>query len=162
MENIKIYEADNNYIDYLSKFSEHLFHNSDQNQANSRKYIGVILNINGLNYFAPLSSFKKKHAVMRETVDFIKIKHYSVININNMFPIPEGLYSYVDISRVKDLKYRSLLLAEYRVIKHSQNKIRKNAKEVYNHKIKNKNATSLARRCNDFLLLEEKCRMYKK
>jgi len=36
-----------------------------------------------------------------ENVDFIKIKDYAVININNMFPVPEGNYIYVDISKEK-------------------------------------------------------------
>ena len=54
---------------------------------------------------------------MKENVDFIKIKDYAVININNMFPVPEGNYIYVDISKEKDPHYRALLQAEYRVIK---------------------------------------------
>ena len=55
-----------------------------------RKYIGVVLEVNGLSYFAPLSSFKLKHKKMKEGVDFIKIKDYAVININNMIPVPKG------------------------------------------------------------------------
>ena len=44
-----------------------------------------------MDYFAPLSSFKEKHTRMPEAVDFIKIKRYAVINLNNMFPVPVGL-----------------------------------------------------------------------
>ena len=50
---------------------------------------------------------------MSESVDFLKIKNYAVININNMFPVPEGLYSPVDFSKEKNLKYKQLLQAEY-------------------------------------------------
>lgn len=56
-----------------------------------RKYIGIVLEINGLSYFAPLSSFKQKHKKMKEGVDFIKIRDYAVININNMIPVPKAL-----------------------------------------------------------------------
>lgn len=35
-------------------------------------------------------SFKPKHKKMKESVDFIKIKDYAVININNMIPVPKG------------------------------------------------------------------------
>ena len=60
MENLKIYEIENSYIDYLFPFAPHLFHNKKENQENERKYIGIILTVNGLDYFAPLSSFKEK------------------------------------------------------------------------------------------------------
>ncbi|WP_369124270.1 type III toxin-antitoxin system ToxN/AbiQ family toxin [uncultured Acetatifactor sp.] len=40
-------------------------------------------------------------------------------------------------------------------------KIKNNAAEVYKHKIKNGNATALAKRCNDFMVLEEKCKQFK-
>ena len=121
----------------------------------------MILTVNGMEYFAPLSSFKPKHAHMQEALDFIKIKNYAVININNMFPVPAGLAEYVDISKERNQKYKSLLLAEYRAIKAMQEKIRKNAQLVYKHKVENGNSTALAKRCNDFLLLESACKQYK-
>ena len=59
MDNIKIYEVNPSYINYLAAFAPHLFHNKKQGQQNTRKYIGVVLYINGFSYFAPLSSFKE-------------------------------------------------------------------------------------------------------
>ena len=160
MDNIKFYEVSEDYVDYLVPHAPHLFRNKKQGQQNSRKYIGVVLHINEMNYFAPLSSFKDKHHKMNETLDLIKIKNYSVINLNNMFPVPEDCYFYVDISKECNLKYKSLLLAEYRFIKSIQNKIRKNATILYN--LKNKGQKSaLTNRCNDFLLLEKLCKEYK-
>lgn len=161
MDNIKLYEINNDYIDYLVPFAPHLFRNKKQNQQNERKYIGVVFHINGLDYFAPLSSFKPKHMQMKEGLDFLKIKNYAVINLNNMFPVPLSECNYVDINNIKDSRYKALLLAEYRYIKTIQNKIRKNASTVYNHKIKNGNSTALAKRCNDFAELEKACNNYK-
>lgn len=157
---IKIYEVDPAYVSYLSQFTEHLFHNKKPGQQNSRKYIGVLITVHSVNYFAPLSSFKPKHHKMSESVDFLKIKNYAVININNMFPVPEGLYSPVDFSKEKNLKYKQLLQAEYRVIKSRQDLIRKNARIVYERKTDSKDHSSLSKRCNDFLLLEEKASRY--
>ncbi len=96
-----------------------------------------------------------------EGLDFIKVKDYAVINLNNMFPVPAGVCHQVAFSKEKNLKYRDLLRAEYRFIKMIEEKIWKNARLLYNHKIKNGDETPLAKRCNDFLLLEEKCREYK-
>ena len=162
MDNIKLYEIDPEYVQYLSGYAAHLFHNKQLGQSNERKYIGVILTVNNMDYFAPLSSFKDKHARMQESIDFIKVKRYAVININNMFPVPDGLATYVDISKEKNEHYRSLLLAEYRTIKSMQQRIRKNAVIVYKHRIENGTSTSLGKRCNDFKLLEEASRNYKK
>lgn len=158
MDNIKLYEIDEKYIDYLLPMAPHLFQNKKQGQKNTRKYIGVILIVNGFEYFAPLSSFKEKHKRMQESLDFLKIKHYSVINLNNMFPVPRGVYTYVDIAKEQNPKYKALLLNEYRYIKSVQEKIRKNAVTLYNHKNKEGNATALAKRCNDFKQLEKACR----
>ena len=76
MDNIKLYEISPAYIDYLAPYVPHLFQNKQAGQQNERKYIGVILSVNGMDYFAPLSSFKEKHRRMQEGLDFIKIRNY--------------------------------------------------------------------------------------
>lgn len=93
MDNIKLYEISSAYIKYLVPHAPHLSQNKQAGQHNERKYIGIVLTVNGMDYFAPLSSFKEKHHRMQEGLDFIKIKHYAVINLNNMFPVPAGQYS---------------------------------------------------------------------
>lgn len=157
---IKLYEVNPNYIDYLVPYAPHLFQNKRPGQHNERKYIGVVLVINNMKYFAPLSSFKPKHERMKNRLDFLKIGNYAVININNMFPVPDGEYTYVDIPKVKNIQYRKLLMTEYRIIRKMQDKIRNYASEVYKHKINQGGATALAKRCNDFLLLEKKCMQF--
>ena len=98
---------------------------------------------------------------MNESIDFIKVKNYAVINLNNMFPVPPAERKYVDISKERDPHYRALLLAEYRYIKSIREKIQKNAQNLYKIKIKDGNSTSLAKRCNDFALLEKTFNNYK-
>lgn len=99
-----------------------------------------------MNYFAPLSSFKTKHEKMKNGLDFIKIGDYAVININNMFPLPKGEYTYVDIPIVKDSQYQKLLMTEYHIIRKLHDKIMKNAGEVYKHKMNKDNTTALAKK----------------
>ena len=161
MDNLKIYEVSAKYVKYLSSFAPHLFLNKQAGQHNERKYIGVVLHINDLDYFAPLSSFKDKHRRMKESLDFIKVKDYAVINLNNMFPVPPSECRYVDISKETDYRYRDLLRAEYRFIKMIQEKIRKNANTVYHLQIKDGSKTALGKRCNDFLRLEKACKDYR-
>lgn len=158
--NIRFYEINAQYIDYLSSLESHFFHNKRPHQQNERKYIGIVLQVNGMDYFAPLSSFKPKHAKMNERVDFIKIKNYAVININNMFPVPVGLYTYVNIQKIKNGRYRVLLQAEYRIIKKMRERILKNAEFVYDHRIEKGASTPLGKRCHDFQSLENACRNF--
>ncbi len=155
MRGLKIYEVDSYYIKYLTGFQDHLFF-SDGDKA-GRKYIGIILEIKGFKYFAPLSSFKPKHKKMDEGVDFIKIKDYAVININNMIPVPDGEYVLVDVNGTKDPHYRFLLQAESREINRQRNRIIKNASIVYKHKERNGENTPLAKRTNNFKVLEKAC-----
>lgn len=156
--NIRIYEIKDEYIKYLSNYQNHIF--KQTTGSVKRKYIGIILEIRGIHYFAPLSSYKRKHNWMKESVDCIKIKDYAVINLNNMIPVPNSQIVDIDINKEKDPSYRFLLQAESREINRQKDKIKKNAETVYNHKKYNGNATALAKRTNDFKLLEKLCKEY--
>ncbi len=92
---------------------------------------------------------------MKEGVDFIKIKDYAVININNMIPVPRGQLVELNINAEKDPHYKFLLQAENREINKQKRRIRKNAEIVYNHKKRNGSLTPLAKRTNDFEMLEK-------
>lgn len=158
MAELSIFEIDSDYINYLSSFEPHLFRNKKITQNFTRKYIGIVLRINGLDYFAPLSSFKPKHKRLSETTDFIKLDNYAVVNLNNMFPAPMNLCAKVIIKNLQNEHYRNLVRTEYRIIKKKQELIIKNAQAVYSHKVNSDGKSKLSKRCNDFTLLEQKCR----
>lgn len=138
----------------------HIYFTTKSPVSITSENILVLFIINNMNYFTPLSSYKPKHDKMKNCLDFLKIGNYAVININNMFPVPEGEYQYVHIPEIKNTQYQKLLMAEYRLIKKLQDRIKKNALELYKHKLTNGTSTALSKRCNDFLLLEEKCCSY--
>ena len=156
--NIRIYEIKSEYIKYLSNYQEHIFDQADG--KGNRKYIGIVLEVKGVKYFVPLSSYKDKHKKMKEGVDFIKIKDYAVINLNNMIPVPENQIINIDINKEKNPNYKYLLQAESREVNRQKNRIRKNAEIVYSHKKQNGNKTALAKRTNDFEKLEKLCKQY--
>ena len=155
---IRIYEVKSEYIKYLSNYQKHIFAQTEG--KDNRKYIGIVFEIRGLKYFAPLSSYKDKHKKMKEGVDFIKIKDYAVINLNNMIPVPDSQIIDIDINKEKNPSYKYLLQAESSEVNRQKNRIRKNAEIVYSHKKHNGNATPLAERTNDFEVLEKLCRGY--
>ena len=156
--NIRIYEVKSEYIKYLGNYQKHIFTQTDG--KNKRKYIGIVFEVMGMKYFAPLSSFKDKHKQMKESVDFIKIKDYAVINLNSMIPVPDSQIVDIDINKEKNANYRYILQTESREINRQKNRIRKNAEIVYSHKKHNGISTPLAKRTNDFDLLEKLCKEY--
>lgn len=158
MRGLKIYEVNPRYIKYISNVQEHIFFS--EGDKSGRKYIGIILEINGYKYFAPLSSFKPKHKKMQEGVDFIKIKDYAVININNMIPVPDGEFALVDVNGISDPHYKYLLQAESREINRQKNRIFKNADIVYKHRLRNGDNSPLGKRTNNFVVLERACKKF--
>lgn len=158
MRGLKIYEVNPRYVKYISNVQEHIFFS--EGDKSGRKYIGIILEINGYKYFAPLSSFKPKHKKMQEGVDFIKIKDYAVININNMIPVPDGEFALVDVNGISDPHYRYLLQAESREINRQKNRIFKNADIVYKHRLRNGDNSPLGKRTNNFVVLERACKKF--
>ena len=73
-------------------------------------FIGVILKVNGFNYFAPLTSYKPKFDSMKNDVDFYKIvntetnKIYGAIDINNMIPVPKYLYTELTFENLNEFR----------------------------------------------------------
>ena len=64
-----------------------------------RPFIGALFKVNNCEYFAPLSSPKPKHKVLKNSIDMIRIKEgvYGVINFNNMIPVTKNNYSIIDL-----------------------------------------------------------------
>ena len=60
---------------------------------------------------------------MKEGVDFIKIKDYAVINLNNMIPVPDSQIVDIDINKEKNASYRYLLQAESREVNRQKNRV---------------------------------------
>lgn len=89
---IGLYTVDIRYIEHLSVAAPHLFFEKKTTGAHPRKYVGIVLEINNFQYFAPLTSFKSKHKRLANSVDFLKIDSIAAINLNLMFPVPENTY----------------------------------------------------------------------
>lgn len=131
---------------------------------NRRPFIGIILKINEINYFAPLSSPKKKHENMKNTVDFIKINRGrdGVINLNNMIPILKEEYNEIDIKgEIQNNKKYGLIL-KYQIKWCNENKMQiiNNAKKLYNLIINEKASLNLKSRCCNFKFLETKLNQF--
>lgn len=160
---MRLYHIDDNYIAYIKNFDSKVLENKNQR----RPYVGIVLDINGIKYYAPLSSPKNKHAHMNNGKDFRKIHQgvYGVINFNNMIPVPMSTVTEINFLSVADEKYRRLLQNQYRCIMQDKQNIESVANNLYSLYMSDENRLStndkqIKQRCCNFALLEEKCKEY--
>lgn len=160
---MKLYEIDDKYIDYLRRYDSKVLSPKLTERKFSRKYLGVVLSVNGLDYFVPLSSYKSKHDRMKNSVDFIKIKDnkrkYAVLNINNMIPVVPSVLIPFDIRQEADIKYRSLMVSEFIAISKLEESIKKKAANFYKLVVFDKIDRYIQRSC-DFTRLEAAAKEY--
>lgn len=97
--NMKIVRVNTDYCDYLRKFDSKVAYNKKEKEL--RPFIGILFEIEGCEYFAPLSSPKPKHKKMKNTIDFLKIKEgeLGAVNFNNMIPVQRNNYYIIDLNK---------------------------------------------------------------
>ena len=150
---LHFYTIKNDFITKMKSLDSKIQNNYD----GKRPYIGVLLVVNGLNYYAPLSSYKEKQDRINNITVF-KLHEkgnpnnkLGVIHINNMFPVPDDQLIAVTIDITDD--YGRLLQNQYEYILHSQDEIQQQAQQLYDLVLKNKNSF-IGRLSCDFKLLE--------
>ena len=159
-ETLKFYIVDERYIEYLSKFDNHVSWNKEQ----KRPYIGVVLKIEKFLYFAPLYSYKEKYNNYKENPSFMRIadrkeKYISIIRFAEMIPVPEEAINLLDFD-VRGNNYKNLLQAESDFINDNKNIVYAKANKMYRNVTKIKIQFFQQISC-DFKLLEEKSKLYK-
>ena len=68
---LNIYNVRDDYIEFLKQYDFRVL----DNKNGKRPYVGIVLKIRDVSYFAPLSSPKAKHRHMKNTKDFRKINN---------------------------------------------------------------------------------------
>jgi len=165
MTNLQIVKIDYKYCDYLRKYDYRVPYNRDKKEL--RPFIGVLLSINSIEYFAPLSSPKPKHLSMTNTTDFLKIDSgiLGAVNFNNMIPVNPQNYEIINLNKskknFKDLQYQELLREQLKWLNKYQKEVKNKALKLYNLYKNNRLYKNIKDRCCNFELLEEKCNLYK-
>ena len=125
---MKFYHIKEDFITYLRQFDTKVAENKNQ----TRPYVGIVLEVNSVKYYAPFSSPKPKHKKMKNGKDFRKINNglYGAINFNNMIPVSDSALIEIDIANIADVKYRRLLQNQYNSIKADEKGILKTAENL--------------------------------
>ena len=155
---MKFYHIKDDYIAFLRLYDTKV----PDNKHESRPYVGVVLEIDGIKYYAPFSSPKQKHKHMRNGTDFRKIANgrYGAINFNNMIPVVDDALLQIDIGKISDKQYKSLLDNQYRAIVEDAENIKRTAEKLRTLLFKaeanlSEYEKSVKSRCCDLQLLEQ-------
>lgn len=114
MERLTFILVEPTYCDYLRKSDSCVPYTMDS--KSNRPFVGVLLRVNNIAYYAPLSSPKAKHITMKNQIDLLKIDggKYGVINFNNMIPIHRNSIKSVNFNSSStdspsEIQYKALL-----------------------------------------------------
>lgn len=160
----KIVKIDYKYCDYLRMFDSKVPYNAGSKEL--RPFVGVLFMIDDMEYFAPLSSPKPKHKIIKNVIDIIKIKGgvYGVINFNNMIPVTPSNYTLYDLDpkgkTYKELKQINLINNQLRWMNNNKDEILNKARFLYKLYANKNLANNVLNRCCNFQLLEEKCKEF--
>jgi len=154
MKVIKFYDIDKDYIKYLKSFENKI---PDISYDKHDKFIcGVVLDINNVNYFAPISSFNKK----QKTNLLIYNERSEVkgsIRSSFMFPAFDNVIKEKDFS-TENYGYKRLLMSELNYCNNIIDDIISKANKIY--KIGISKNHPLKQNCCNFKLLENKMLVY--
>lgn len=157
---LKFYEVDNNYIKYLKEKGDIRIPNISYEKY-KKFFCGIVLTINNLNYFAPVSSYNKKvntnFLIMDKDRETKEYKPISSLRFSFMFPCPIECLSEKKFSK-EDIKYQNLLRKELHYCNKHREEIIKLANKVYKLGLE-ENTRRKFNICN-FILLEERCIEY--
>lgn len=164
MEKLNFYTVDLNYVQYLKDAENQTrgfsrVPNMVYGSFRKPKFLlGVVLNVNGVDYYVPVTSYKTK----KPDNFLIHADNGAVtssLRFNYMFPIPKDLVSERVISSEPDAAYRSLLAQELRYCIKHQAEIQKLAERTYKRVLLGKDPGLVANSCA-FIFLEGKCKAW--
>ena len=184
-KNLKFISIDQKYLKYLHDFCKEVYYLPVGYET--KPYLGILVEDNGIEYVIPLSSAKEKHkfwknvdsdrflifenceksekafnGIYTENPDG-SLKHIiSVIDLKKMIPIKQGLYSEINLNSSPDdsedmKKYKVLLNIEYSFCIKIIDSVIQKASILYDKQISTGKITNF---CCDFRLLEEKSKEY--
>ena len=156
------YILDKDYVNYLRRFDDRV-QNVHYGENSLKPFIGILITINDMHYCVPVSSPKRKHMTMSDSLDFIKLMNLDKTHLFGVI----NLIDYITIgcqadflSEVQKERYIRLLKNELRSINEKADKIIANASRLRDNCIQYPKGKYALRSC-DFALLEQKCAEYK-
>lgn len=123
---LRIVSISDGYIEFLRNHCANVLDNKYETRKFTRKYVGIVLKVNNLNYYIPLSSPKDYdylsdgtirksnmfYSRMAMNVGNGKMQLYGKLMYKNMIPVPDSAIVEYDIDSESDEKYKAIVLNE--------------------------------------------------
>lgn len=177
-KNFGLYNIEIDYLRYLHSIDSEVHFDEDRHYER-KPFVGIIIFVNEYNYFIPLTSGKPKHLdwdnvskthyLIYEVVEEAELedgdvykpigdgkfkKILAALDMKKMVPVPDGLYSKIDINHMDDIRYKTLLVKEALFCRRIQEAILTKSLNLYQKQI---NTGIIRRYCCNFKLLESAC-----
>ena len=126
---LKFYDIDENYIRFLKTIDRQV---PDVKYDSNNKFVcGVVLNVNGIKYYAPISHKTDKQQTNMQIFD--NGVPISTIRFSFMIPAFDDVLTYKDFKEIAktDPNYASLLHAEHSFCRNNITDIKEKALSVY-------------------------------
>ena len=170
---MRLYSISDEYIAYLRKKFPRVYSNKEETRVHTRKYLGVVIEIESYKYYIPLSSPKDKHdyimvngrkTIRKDSLIVMRIvsgtgenqELKGTLQIGTMIPVPDDAIELYDVVNEPDRAYKDLINEEIIYIRKNERKIFKNAKVLYS-KRKAGDENRVVQSCLDFMALEKEC-----
>lgn len=155
---MKLYTVTDAYISYLKTIDAKV----PNNYSGARPYVGIIIEISGHKYLAPLTSYKSKQDKLNDNNPTIFKIHekgnpankLGMIHLNNMIPVLDSEIKLIDLPAQEE-KYKKLLEFQIAYIKSEQDTLKKRAEKLH-ELVSIKNHAHYSTLSCDFNLLEAK------
>lgn len=174
---MQLYSISDEYINYLRKKFPRVYSNKENTRIHTRKYLGVVIEINTYKYYIPLSSPKEKHDYImvegKKTIrkDSLIVKRIvsgsgdnkelkGTLQIGTMIPVPDAAIQLYDIENEPDKAYKDLVTEEIIYIRKNEKNIIKSAQVLYS-KRKSDEENRVVQNCLDFKTIEIECDRWK-
>lgn len=161
MDKFIFYDINPDYLDYMRTVEPKIPELSKT--ENEKPFCGIVLEINDMKYYAPISSTKKQQHTNFVIKDRDGNRDLSSIRFCFMLPVPDDVLTPRDFNSMEK-KYKDLLVKEYIYCNLPENitTIRKIAKRVYNMCVYQSDPNNkIVQQCCDFKKLEEAYEKYK-
>ena len=170
---MQLYSVSDRYINYLRKKFPRVYSNKETMRVHTRKYLGVVMEINSYKYYIPLSSPKDKHdyvvedgkkTIRKDSLIVMRIvsgmgdnkELKGTLQIGTMIPVPDTEIELYDVKNESDQAYKDLVNEEIIYIRKHKNTIIRNARVLYS-KRKSGEENRVVQSCLDFSALEAEC-----
>ncbi|HAV1871900.1 TPA: type III toxin-antitoxin system ToxN/AbiQ family toxin [Enterobacter hormaechei subsp. steigerwaltii] len=159
---MKFYTVSDSYISHLKAVDSRV----PDNYGGGRAFIGIVLEVNGLKYLAPLTSYKPKQDSLQPSSPTIFKLHernnpdnkLGMVCLNNMLPVTDEVIELLDID-AQPARYQRMLYRQFEFIKLHVAEIETKAQNLYKIVTVDKHGFFCRISC-DFELLEEASKSY--